>query len=365
MNMKLNSMKLLIFCILFVCLIPRLGQPCSTFCLDHLDQLVFGRNYDWMVDDGLVIVNKRHVQKTAAIMAPTTDEQPASWISKYGSVTFNQFGRELPCGGINEAGLVVEVMWLDETEYPATDSRPIIDNLQWIQYQLDNFSTVEEVIASDSNIRIKPAVAANIHYLVCDRMGNCASIEFIGGKLVYHTNETMPVKALTNSTYAESIEFLKKHKGFGGELPLPTSHNSLDRFVRAAHMVINYDPENTRSVVDYAFDTLISVAWADYTKWSIVYDIQNLRVYFRTFFNQQIRYIDLNALDFSCSTPVRILDMNTHLSGDVTNNFSDYTQQINRDLIGNVFREVEFLKDIPAEMLDGLSLYPESTVCTE
>ena len=35
---------------------------------------------------------------------------PASWVSKYGSVTFNQYGRELPTGGMNEAGLVVETI---------------------------------------------------------------------------------------------------------------------------------------------------------------------------------------------------------------------------------------------------------------
>ena len=58
-------------------------------------------------------------------------------------------------GGMNEAGLVVETMMLEETEYPSPDSRPGIEILQWIQYQLDNFSTIEEVIASHSQIRIR------------------------------------------------------------------------------------------------------------------------------------------------------------------------------------------------------------------
>ena len=55
-----------------------------------------------------------------------------NWTSTYGSATFNQYGREFPMGAMNEAGLVVETMMLDETEYPEADSRPAINILQWI-----------------------------------------------------------------------------------------------------------------------------------------------------------------------------------------------------------------------------------------
>ena len=165
--------------------------------LDHDDQPLVGKNYDWGVEDGLVIINKRGVKKTAIALNEDFG-QPAKWTSKYGSITFNQYGREMPMGGMNETGLVVEMMMLRETQYPAHDSRPSISNLQWIQYQLDNFSTVKEVISSDSKVRIYSG-NTGLHYMACDKMGNCASIEFIGGKLVYHINETMPVKVLTNS----------------------------------------------------------------------------------------------------------------------------------------------------------------------
>jgi choloylglycine hydrolase len=36
----------------------------------------------------------------------TGDGKTISWISKYGSITFNQYGREFPTGGMNEKGLV-------------------------------------------------------------------------------------------------------------------------------------------------------------------------------------------------------------------------------------------------------------------
>ena len=74
---------------------------------------------------------------------------------------------------------------------------------------LDTCGTVEEVIAADPQVRIFETVD---HYLVADRQGNCAAIEFLDGQMVYHTGEKLPVKALTNSTYEGSIRVLE-----GGE----------------------------------------------------------------------------------------------------------------------------------------------------
>jgi choloylglycine hydrolase len=329
--------------------------------LDQGDELVFGRNYDWTVDDGLVVVNKRGVSKTAL----TNDPHPARWTSEYGSVTFNQYGRELPLGGMNEAGLVVEVMWLDETEYPGPDSRPAIDNLQWVQYQLDNFSTVGEVLASDSLIRITSGGAARIHYLVGDRTGSCASVEFIDSALVYHTSNTMAVKTLTNDTYEASVKFLGEHEGFGGESPIPGGPGSLERFVRTSKMVAEYESEHVESVAEYAFDILADVSQDEWTKWSIVYDIENSRIYFRTFANRETRYIDLDSLDFSCKTPVRVLDINDDGAGDILQRMVDYAREINRNLIGSAFGKTEFLQGTPEEVLDLIASYPESTECEE
>ena len=103
--------------VVFTFLAPLKGQTCTTFCLDHGDRPVFGRNYDWTVEDGLVIINKRGVTKASTLGR-------LAWTSKYGSATFNQYGREFPIGGMNEAGLVVESMVLLETEYPLPDTRP-------------------------------------------------------------------------------------------------------------------------------------------------------------------------------------------------------------------------------------------------
>src|ERR1700755_3020224 len=89
------------------------GLACTTFCLKNKGEVLFGKNYDWNIGDGLIFVNKRGVSKEGA-----ADKNAARWVSKYGSVTFNQYGRENPSGGMNEAGLVIELMWLEWTKYP-------------------------------------------------------------------------------------------------------------------------------------------------------------------------------------------------------------------------------------------------------
>ncbi|MDQ3821243.1 MAG: linear amide C-N hydrolase, partial [Acidobacteriota bacterium] len=168
--------------LLLLCLSFQKSLACTTFCLKSNGELLFGRNYDWMIGDGLVFVNKRGVMKTATV---ANDGTPAKWVSKYGSVTFNQYGRENPMGGMNEAGLVVEVMWLDETQYSTDSSLPAVGSQEWVQYQLDTAATVDEAINNAARVRISSDV--KIHYLISDRQGRAASLEFLNGRLVVHT----------------------------------------------------------------------------------------------------------------------------------------------------------------------------------
>jgi penicillin V acylase-like amidase (Ntn superfamily) len=160
------------------------------------------------------------------------------------------------------------------------------------------------------------------------------------------------------------MEYLKRHKGFGGDQSISDSSQSLDRFVRAANMLNNYNPNIQASSVDYAFNILDNVAqnlWAFRTQWSIVYDIQKLRIYFQTFSNKQIRYMDLHSFDFSCQSPVKVLDMNIDGSGDMKANFQDCTRNMNLDLIRHSWKE----SNMPDSFLERLSTYPERTRCDE
>jgi choloylglycine hydrolase len=357
----------IIFSVLCICLMPMQSLACTTFMLDNSGQPVYGKNMDWAPPiPGYVIVNKRGVAKTSFYLALEPDANSISWISQFGSVTFTHYAREMPFEGINEAGLFISAMGqFTDTEYPQPDSRPAINPLQWVQYQLDNFSTVDEVIASDKNMRIQGENSMGCHYLVSDSRGKCASIEFLQGKLVCHTGWTMPVKVLVGATgtYAQSLAYYRQQrfKNFFSPIPIPEEiRPSLDRFAVAADRVKKYRPQRSGSAVDYAFQILQDVEMSPTyhtAVWSAVYDSANKRIYFRSWNNDRIRWFDLGSFDFSCTTPVKALDVNADLSGDVSNSFVDHTKEIDIEMLSTW--------GYSQEAIDYLSSYPDTTVCTE
>lgn len=337
--------------------VAQAARACTTFCLQDEDHLVVGRNYDWHLDHGLVIVNKSNIPKRALLLDPT--DRPAQWVSKYGSVTFNQYGREMPCGGMNEAGLVLETMMLVGTRHPDRDNRPAV--MAWVQYQLDNHATVQEVIESDQRVRITPSTPMPLHFLGCDRQGRMAVLEFLEGKLVCHTGDTLPIKVLTNDTYESSLRYLKEHTGFGGAQEISRgSWESLDRFARAADRVKAYRPGADTSIVRYAFDTLASVRVGDATKWMIVYDPKNLEIHYQTLRYHQTRTVRLRDCDFSSRTPVQALSINTPQEGVLTPFLHHYQTDLNRWLVYYSIKHTEPLAFLPDALLEVLVEYPES-----
>jgi choloylglycine hydrolase len=352
--------------VLFFSAIPQCF-PCSTFVLKKGSHLIFGRNWDHYSSKGLIVVNKRNIAKKA-LLAPT--EESVEWVSKYGSLTFNQIGKEFPYGGMNEKGLVVEMMWLKDTKYPEPDERPALMEMQWIQFQLDNCSTVEEVIQSQSQIRISQSFS-KLHFLVCDQSGNAATIEFIDGKCVYRAGQSLPVAALTNDTYDSCLELLREYREFEWEKKIDhTTLRSKDRFIKIARRIEDFASENIRSDVGYAFDILSSVSVGKVgqqcTAWSIVYDIENLQIYFKTFENRKIRVVKLSDFDFACSMPSKVLDVTKDLEGNVSGDFVEYTMSMNKSLIETVFKiykEAGFISNISEMQIYFLANYPETLEC--
>ena len=369
--MKKQKFLVFFFVTIITILVPCTVYPCTTFVLHQGKKLVFGRNLDWYSGTGLVMVNLRNLEKVALVSA---SEKPVKWVSKFGSLTFNQIGRELPFGGINENGLVVEHMTLDETVYPSRDNRYVISAFQWIQFQLDNYSTIEEVIKSDTFLRIEDN--SKIHFLICDRSGKSATIEFLNGKMVCHTGKDLPVPALANSTYDESVSCYKNNSD--------TRWNpSLNHFCTAAKQTNLVESLTADSAIDYAFHTLNMVSQELFTKWRIVYDITNMRIYFKIFetpviegekkiFMKQPPYdpitkvIDFKELDFNCFATIKVFDINSNFDNKVNQHFIAYSTDINKKFIDKAFT---FFKgwglniELKEDELDSLARYPETFKC--
>ncbi|MDZ4794460.1 MAG: linear amide C-N hydrolase [Bacteroidota bacterium] len=310
---------------------------CTTFFIQQNGEMVFGRNYDWVTGNGMVCTNQKGLSKTSD---KTADGTTISWVSLYASITFNQYGKEFPTGGMNEKGLVVEQMWLDNTRYPTADSRPALDVLQWIQYQLDNCSSVDELIATDNELRIASRGSAPLHYLAADATGNAATIEFLDGKMMVHKSADLPFPVLTNDAYSSSLAQTKKAIESPGDNDLSFASNSIDRFAKACSMVkkIQQGAINTPAI-DYSFQVLDKVAQGSHTKWSIVYDISNKMIHFKTLGYSNVKNISFSAFDFNCRNSSKIWDMNQAGSGNISSLFRDFSLEINRLLVNRSCEE--------------------------
>jgi TATA-box binding protein (TBP) (component of TFIID and TFIIIB) len=349
------------------------NYPCTTFIYRVENKVYFGRNLDWISGTGLIMTNQRNLEKISLV---DQSEKPIKWVSKYGSITFNQVGKELPFGGMNEAGLVVEHMTLPGTEYPAKDERGALEPCQWIQFQLDNYSTVDEVMASDKIIRIIDS-PSKFHFLVCDSSGKSVVIEFIKGKMICYTGENLPHNVLANSTYEESLEYMNDKKKTESDL-------SIKNFSNAAQMVSRAGAFSN-SPVEYAFSILNTISQQPYfTKWSIVYDISDMKIYIKVFetpliigehkiFRKQINeclFKKINVKEFSleCTHPSMVLDLEHEEEGEVNTAFKEYTTDFNKEFITKAFT---FYKgwgidiQLTDEQINNLARYPESFRCSK
>lgn len=316
-----------IFLALFCVIQTTVSFACTTFILKSENELVFGRNLDWVSDDGIIIVNQRDQTKTSVVFPP---DKPITWTSKYGSVTFNQFGKDLPFGGMNEKGLVIEIM-VAPAEYSPTDNRKAVNELQWVQYQLDNAATIEEVIANDNVIRLR-MVSQQLHFLVADALGNAAVIEFKDGKMQIFKGDDLPIQVLENDVYSKSLKRYNK--------------NEATRFTRATNMVNSYSQNNDKNIIDYSFSILKEVALS--AQWSIVYDIHNKKIYFKTKSNQNIKEIDMNSINFSCQQTTLCYDLKEENTGNINYKFSVLTKSLNTQKLQVAFssNRIELPKNV-------------------
>lgn len=378
-SMNWFIVSLLVFYFFPVGIISQSSFSCSTFMLKHDSEQIFGHNLDMqMVINGMVVVNKRNVYKTGRSWDELTSSEKRktpeiTWTSKYGSITVNPIVRDFPDGGMNEAGLCIWEMSLGKTKFIENDSLPKLFMSQWMQYVLDNFKSVDQVIKSTSEITID---GWGWHFFTGDRDGRCAAIEFIDGEPVVHSGESLPVTALMNTEYSQELDTLKTYEGFGGDKEIPMSDKTdiNSRFVKAAYMLRNYRKSVSPTIIDYGFDILRQleavIDQTKWTQWSIVCDMKRLKVYFRTSVGRDIRYVSFDSFDFSNELPVKILDINADLSGNVAEKFKDYTLSANsaEQFVGLMNRDPNFEKrlvsrGITSQILrDRLANYAETTI---
>jgi choloylglycine hydrolase len=270
------------------------------------------------------------------------------WTSKYGSIVATAFDM-ISVDGLNEAGLAGHILWLAESDYGTPDnSRTQLSQAIWMQYFLDNFSTVAEAVEwiEQSDIQVVQmmdptgGVPPAIHLALDDATGDSCIIEYSEGRAkVYHSRD---YRVMTNSpTYDQQLELVKTISGLGGDQPIPGSTLASDRFARAAYYVSRLDqPQNQLQAIAAMFSVIRNVAQpfripdpgkpdASQTLWQTVTDLTNRRYVFESTTRPNIVWVDLSSLNLAEGAPQMKLDLVNELtvergiSGEVSEKFVD------------------------------------------
>ena len=196
---------------------------------------------------GTVFINKRGINKqgkswTELAYNKSVPNPKIEWTSKYGSVTFNRFCRDFPDGGMNEAGLFIEEMSLAGTSWPVDDSKPKIFMCLWMQYALDNFESIEQVVQSAHDFSIE---GWSWHFFTADSNGNAAVIEFLDEKVVIYKGDDLPIPVLANTKYEKELEMIKEYEGFGGTKEIDLE--SLEKIYKFSLIDLKYKIKRSKS----------------------------------------------------------------------------------------------------------------------
>jgi len=303
--------------------------------------VIFGKNrflamnYDYNLDHGLVSINLKDKYKSNG---QQDTDRAVDWRVQFGSVTFNQFSLELPVSGMNETGLAVSLLWHEQGACGNDSKLYRLNPLQWVQYQLDNFQSVEEVVEALKTIRPEQGPIP-LHFVVLDALGNNVFVEFVDGELKLYQNTENSV--LTNSTYADCIEC-----ALSGTTP---EHLNANSFARFDHLYRERRDLDDSATVENGFELLDSVSqtykngssfpWNSdtnsntITAWSIVFDTTDKVISLKSCRNRALREFRLSDCRFESDDDDLIMDINAGVDGSALPFFSEYSRSKNEIIL--------------------------------
>ena len=288
------------------------------------DMVITGRTMDWKEDTRSNIwIFPRGMERNGEV-----GKDPMRWKSKYGSVVTSAYDI-CSTDGMNEKGLVANLLWLAESSYPQWNGeKPALSIAAWVQYMLDNFATVSEAVSEIekntfdvvSDMMPDGTRMATLHLSISDATGDNAIFEYIDGKLNIHHNRSYQV--MTNSpVFDQQLALDDYWKTIGGTTFLHGTNRAADRFVRAS-FYINAIPktEDTRTALASVFSVIrntsvpFGISTPDQpnissTRWRTVSDQKDKVYYFESTLYPNVFWVDFKDVDFSEKASVKKLNL--------------------------------------------------------
>lgn len=340
--MKTKSLKV-VLAAFFACalLISSKSYACSRVVYQGLNGMIItARSMDWSTDiPANLWIFPRGMERNGE-----AGKTSVKWKSKFGSVITSSWDIA-SSDGMNEKGLVGNLLWLVESDYPKFENdKAGLSVTLWLQYVLDNFATVseaveflrkEEFVVASTKIP-GTDIFATVHLSISDKTGDNAIFEYINGKLKIHHDRSYVT--MTNSPiFEEQLAINKYWEGIPGTIMLPGTNRAADRFVRASYYIDAIPKtDNTNVALASVFGVIrnCSVPFGissetepniSSTRWRTVADQKNLVYYFDNVLNPNVVWVEFNKIDFSEKGKVRklSLDNNENYSGESSMNFKN------------------------------------------
>lgn len=287
----------------------------------------------------------------------TVEEYGKTWPSDYGILGPNTLGSQQVIEGLNEHGLHAAGFYFPGyAQYQKLPLLPAkkketIGPLDLVTFLLSTCRTLDDVETALEQVSVASVFfeplgqVPPIHWIVQQEDGQALVVEYLEGKLTLQKN---PLNVITNApdftwqttnlrNYVNlsainagpiglAHEDKKNITGFGqgsGMLGLPGDFTPPSRFVRAvalsqAAACFGGDeyPTDHDGAVNLAWNLIANINIPigaavstehpdelDYTQWVSVCDLGRRRYYFRDYYNQDIRFVDLMKLG-TVSTPL-------------------------------------------------------------
>jgi penicillin V acylase-like amidase (Ntn superfamily) len=332
----------------FLCLLlltAPFAVPCTRVVyLGPDNNVITARSMDWKVDVGTNLwIFPRGAHRIGA-----AGPHSLEWTSRYGSVIASGYDVSTT-DGMNEKGLVANLLWLVESQYPEPSGKPLLAISLWAQYMLDNFDTVQAAV---DTLRTEPFTVvttkvpgedrlATVHLSLSDATGDSAIVEYIGGKQIIHHDRKFQV--MTNSpTFERQLALNEYWKNIGGTVFLPGTNRAADRFARASFYIKAIPQDETPDITIASVFSVIRNVSVPYgintpdepnissTRWRTVSDQKRKIYFFESALTPNVFWIRLDDIDFSFQTgTVKKLDLGPNQSntfaGNATKDFKPAT----------------------------------------
>lgn len=299
------------------------------------DRILTGRSMDWK----LPIVSNLWAFPRGMERDGAAGDRSVRWTSTYGSLAVSGYDIST-ADGMNEAGLVVNLLWEVEASYPEDDGvTPRISLAVFPQYLLDRYATVAEAVAGlrDDPVLVQggevpvgpPGRAATVHVSMSDATGDSAIIEFVAGEMVIWHDRAYQI--MTNEpTYDRQLAVLDYWDRVNPREFMPGTVRASDRFARASFYVNAVEQtSDARRAAAAVFSVIrqTSVPWgisiADQpnlstTRWRVVADHLDRRYYVESVISPSVFWVDLANLDLSEGAGVMRLDLGVDMERILT-----------------------------------------------